>query len=329
MKADVVVDLGFGDNGKGKVCKCLTENNDYTHVIRFNGSGNAGHTIIHNNKEFITHQIPAGVFHNVKSIVGPGCVINPEKFLNEIEYLEKNGLSCRDLIKVAYNTHIITQKHIQEDDKGLNIGTTKSGNGGAYTDKMARIGIRAENVEELKSYLVDMYEELYNGDPYILFEGAQGFGLSIDWGPYYPYLTSSNCMVGAALNNGVPYTAINKVYGVAKCYATYVGAMKFQLEGDIFNKIQQVGKEFGATTGRVRQVNFLDLDMIIKASRINGVSTLILNKLDILREVDVWKLYFKNNLVDLKNEENFINFVRGNVLRYVDDVIFSISPEHI
>lgn len=330
MKTDIVVDLSFGDCGKGKVCKSLIGKNSYTHAIRFNGSGNAGHTIIHNGKKFITHQIPAGVFHGIKSIIGPGCVINPEKFLSEVEYLEANGLDCKNLVKVAYNTHVITAEHIYNDDKDLNIGTTKSGNGGAYRDKYARIGQRAESIEELNPYIIDMYEELYGDtDPYILFEGAQGFGLDIDMGPFYPYLTSSNCIVGAALNNGVPYTAINSVYGVAKCYTTYVGTMKFQPKGEIFNKIQQAGKEFGATTGRVRQVDFMDLDMIIKASRINGVSVLILNKLDILREVGVWKLYFENDLIDLNNEDSFVNFINRNVPNCITNVLFSTSPEHI
>jgi adenylosuccinate synthase len=330
MKADIVIDLSFGDTGKGKISAHLSKINLYTHVVRFNGSGNAGHTIIYNNKKFVTHQIPAGVFSNIKSIIGPGCVLHPQKFLDEIKYLEDNGLNCRDLIKVAYNTHIITDEHIQNDDKGLNIGTTKSGNGGAYKDKFARTGIRAEKIEELKPYLIDIYEEFYEKiDPYILFEGAQGFGLDIDWGPYYPYLTSSNCIVGAALNNGIPYTAINKVYGVSKVYVTYVGTKKFQPEGEVFNKIQQVGQEFGATTGRKRQVNFLDLDMTIKAVRINGVSNLIFNKLDILKEVNVWKLYHKKELIDLKDENSFINFIKETLTPFVSDVVFSSNPHTI
>jgi adenylosuccinate synthase len=329
MKADVVVDLAFGDCAKGKVCKELVERNNYSHVVRYNGSGNAGHTIFYKRKKFVTHQIPSGIFHNIKSIVGCGCVLNPDKFLKEFQYLEENGFDCNSLVKVAYNTHIITEDHVKNDDAGLNIGTTKSGNGGAYRDKAARIGIRAIDVPALSPYLINLYDEFYNGDSNILFEGAQGFGLDIDWGPFYPYLTSSNCTVGTALNNGVPYTAINKVYGVVKCYTTYVGTKKFQPEGEIFKKIQQAGNEFGATTGRVRQVDFLDLDLTIKAARINGVSVVIFNKADVLQNVGVWNLYYGGMLYQLGYEDNFVEFIREKMLPYVDEVIFSYSPYHI
>jgi len=77
MLADVVVGLSYGDEGKGKVTHHLLKTGDYTHCIRYNGGCNAGHTIYHNNKKFITHHIPAGVFFGVKSIwivTGKQCV---------------------------------------------------------------------------------------------------------------------------------------------------------------------------------------------------------------------------------------------------------------
>jgi adenylosuccinate synthase len=76
MIADVVVDLQYGDCGKGKVSHLLCEKNDYTHVIRYNGGCNAGHTIYHKGEKFVTHHIPCGVFYGVRSIIGPGCVVN-------------------------------------------------------------------------------------------------------------------------------------------------------------------------------------------------------------------------------------------------------------
>ena len=76
MKADVVVGLQAGDEAKGKVTYNLLERGSYTHCMRFNGSGNAGHTIYHKGKKFVTHQIPTGVFFGIKSIIGSGCVID-------------------------------------------------------------------------------------------------------------------------------------------------------------------------------------------------------------------------------------------------------------
>ena len=118
-----------------------------------------------------------------------------------------------------------------------------------------------------------MYDELYvqNTDAKILFEGAQGFGLDIDWGDY-PYVTSSNCISAAACMNGVSPRKIRNVWGVAKGYETYVGAKDFQPSGDIYSMIQEVGEEYGATTGRKRQVNWMNLNFLKKAININGVT---------------------------------------------------------
>ena len=90
-----------------------------------------------------------------------------------------------------------------------------------------------------KPYLTDLYEEFFwKKDVKILAEGAQGFGLDIDWGDY-PFVTSSHCTVGGALLNGIPANAVRQVWGIAKMYETYVGAKKFQpgKAEAIFNEI--------------------------------------------------------------------------------------------
>ena len=154
-----------------------------------------------------------------------------------------------------------------------------------------------------KNGLIDIYEELYsNPNVEILFEGAQGFGLDIDHGDY-PYVTSSHCTTAAALLNGVPPQAIRKVWGVAKIYETYVGAKAFQPHDSIFDALQEIGEEFGATTGRKRQCNWTDLDTLIKAVRMNGVTDLVFNKMDVLREVGEWKFYNQGKLVQLESEQ--------------------------
>jgi adenylosuccinate synthase len=335
VKADVVIDLLWGDNAKGKVThhllkrKSLFGNPHYTHCIRYNGSGNSGHTVIHNGNKYVTHLFPAGVFHGIKSVIGPGCVFNVDKFFQEMEYLESNGIKCHDTIKIAREAHIITQEHIDEDSKDTKIGTTKSGNGPCYTDKYARIGIRAEDVSVLQPYLMDVYNDLhlFPGKNVVLFEGAQGFYLDIDWGDY-PYVTSSHCSVGSAIMNGVPHSSIRDVYGVIKCYATYVGAKQFQPLGEVFTKIQEVGQEYGATTGRKRQVDWLDIHLINKAIDMNGVDMLIVNKMDVLREVGAWRV--KTGLCEhqLKDEDHFMKFMKQNV-RHGVRVIFSERADTI
>jgi adenylosuccinate synthase len=329
MQADVVVDLQYGDCGKGKVTHHLCRTQDYTHVVRYNGGCNAGHTIYHNGKRFITHHIPAGVFFGVKSIIGPGCVINPDQFFKEIKELNDGGINTDGLIFIAKNTHIITEKHKKQDSEDTTIGTTRSGNGPAYRDKYSRDGIRASTIPVLKDYMIDMYEELHSGKrTNILFEGAQGFGLDIDWGDY-PYVTSSHCTSGAALLNGVPPQAIKKVWGVAKMYETYVGAKKFEPDNEIFSLIRNLGQEYGATTGRPRQCNWMNWDLVDKAININGVTDLVFNKVDILDQVGRYKLYHKGELIKFENCEQMKDWINEAVATRFVNVYFSGDKDRI
>lgn len=335
MIADVVVDLQYGDCGKGKVAHSLCKINNYTHVIRYNGGCNAGHTIYHNGKKFITHHIPCGVFYGIKSIIGPGCVVHVETLLKEIKELEKEGIQVKKLLSIASNAHLITDFHRAEDDKDTEIGTTKRGNGPAYRDKYARKGVRAMEDPRLSPYIINMYHELYENEKFqeleILFEGAQGFGLDPDWGDY-PYVTSSHCTVGSAILNGVPPSCIRDVWGVAKIYETYVGAKDFEGPDEIFDEIRELGHEFGSTTGRPRQINWLDFDMLKMASRINGVNNLVINKVDILRILDIWCVYDGPNLYSFESEEDITIWIDSKLRTEVNEsinVFFSDDKEKI
>tara|TARA_B100001123_G_scaffold74689_1_gene84102 strand:+ start:2537 stop:3520 length:984 start_codon:yes stop_codon:yes gene_type:complete len=324
---DIVIGLQHGDEGKGKVTHHLLKKGEYTHCIRFNGSCNAGHTIYHEGKRFVTHHIPAGVFFGVKSIVGPGCVLNIDKFFEELQYLKSEGIDTENLVKVASNTHIIRQSHIDEDSREYKIGTTKSGNGPAYRDKYGRHGLRAESVEALSPFIIDIIEELYShDDPVILMEGAQGFSLDIDWGDY-PFVTSSHTGTAGAILNGIDPRSIRDVWGVAKVYETYVGNRVFQPDSPLFNDIQRVGKEVGATTGRPRQCNWLDCGQLQTAIKINGVNNLVINKMDILREIGVWGV--RNPYLVLGSEEEMMKMIHSCCPPSVTSIFYSDSPEFI
>lgn len=328
MRADVVVDLGFGDNGKGKVCAHLAKHGSYTHCMRFSGGENAGHTIYVDGQKVVTHMVPVGTLYGKKGIIGSGCVLNVKSFMAEVEGLIKYQTNLKNLIKVAYNAHIVEDSHITEENQEVKIGTTRRGIGPAYRDKYARVGRRAEDVPELKEYLVDTYEEFYKSDqePYVLFEGAQGHYLSID-SEYYPYVTSSNCGVGSVIQNGVSHKDITHVFGVIKAYDTYVGSARFQDDTDsVLADIGKLGQEFGATTGRKRQVAYLNMDRVFKAAKLNGISELIVNKMDILRELNVWKAVVNNKLEVFDNEIEFRRMIRGCIS---GPVVFSESPYQI
>jgi adenylosuccinate synthase len=185
-------------------------------------------------------------------------------------------------------------------------------------------------VPALMDYVVDLYDELHNRPhPVVLCEGAQGFGLDIDWGDY-PYVTSSHCTTAGALLNGIPATAVRKVWGVAKAYETYVGSKRFHGEGEIFDKLQEEGQEYGATTGRPRQCNWTNLNLLLKAIKINGVTDLVINKVDVLRELNQWSFRMdnKNNVeIHLQNEDSWKDYLEIYLPQL--ELHFSDNPERI
>lgn len=327
MIADVVIGAQYGDEAKGKVTHYLCKYKDYTHVLRFNGGCNAGHTIYHEGKKFITHHIPAGVFYGVKSIIGPGCVINPAQFFKEIAELKQAGIDTDNLIYVANNAHVITSEHMNEEARESKIGTTKRGNGPAYRDKYSRTGLRASDVAELSPYLIDLYEEFHGEKTVnVLCEGAQGFGLDIDWGDY-PYVTSSHCGLGGVILNGVPISWIRDIWGVGKVYETYVGTKKFEPEEEYFTKLREAGEEYGATTGRPRQCNHLDLNFLKKSIKLNSINKLVLNKVDVLREMDTWKLVNDGEVKSFPTESKMLDYIRNQLSDI--EIYFSDSKHKI
>lgn len=329
IKIDVVVDLAHGDSGKGKVSHALMAKRDYTHCLRFNGGGNAGHTIYHEGKKFVTHLVPSGVFHGIRSVIGPGCVARTSKLLEEVKYLEDN-LGKKIDVGIANNVHLVTEEHLTEDSSDTRIGTTKTGNGPAYSAKYSRKGVRASTDPLLQNYLTDMYEEFYADKPVrILAEGAQSFNLDIDWGDY-PYVTSSHCGVGGVLNNGFHHKHIRNVYGVIKAYDTYVGAKSFQPAGDVFNRIQEAGQEFGATTGRRRQVNWINWDIVKRGIRMNGVDTLIVNKGDVLDQVGSWGIVENGKTIEFATKNLFKQWLDNKTYQLdMNNIVFSEGADDL
>ena len=328
MRADIVFGLENSDEGKGKVTNELIKSGSYTHCLRYAGGANAGHTIYLNGEKVVTHSVPSGALHKVRSIIGPGCVLNERMFFEELATLEKSVPGISKFVKIANGVHITTESHLLEEHGESKIGTTKKGIGPTYRDKYARTGIRAESIPSLKEFLINIYEELHlNENIEVLCEGAQALGLDIDFGDY-PYVTSSHCGVGGVLNNGIPHTAIRNVFGVCKCYDTYVGAKLFEDYKDpALGRIGDVGQEYGATTGRRRQVNYLNLDTLRKHVAIAAPNRIYFNKLDVLETVDVWKVIENQTILDLKNKVTFMEHIKNFFLEV--EVVFSGSPYEI
>src|SRR5579862_2532855 len=122
----------------------------------------------------------------------------------------------------------------------------------------------------------------------VLFEGAQGSMLDVDHGTY-PFVTSSSATAGGACTGaGVPPTRINAVFGVSKAYATRVGSGPFptELEGDEGERIRKAGNEYGAVTGRPRRCGWFDVPLLRYTALLNGFTSLVITKLDVLDQFD-------------------------------------------
>ena len=141
--------------------------------------------------------------------------------------------------------------------------------------------------ERLKSYIVDtttLLNRAINKEKTVLFEGAQGTHLDVDFGTY-PFVTSSSSAAGGACTGtGVGPTMIDAVMGIAKAYTTRVGSGPFptELTDEVGQGLQERGREFGSTTGRARRCGWYDAVVVRHAAQVNGLTSLAVTKLDVL-----------------------------------------------
>ncbi len=339
----VVVGTQWGDEGKGKIVDLLSGHADY--VVRFQGGNNAGHTMVVDGNEIISHLVPSGIIQNKVCFIGNGVVVDPLVLLEEIDYLDSKGIDVSpDMLKVSDRAHMIMPYHKSIDQarelkKGdAKIGTTGRGIGPCYEDKATRRGIRfadlldealfAEKVTtimEEKNFYLENYFKTDTLDPaavikefmglrdrllpyisdvsvalnkgmdqgkQVLFEGAQGTHLDIEHGTY-PFVTSSSTVsANAACGSGVGPGRLDHVMGIVKAYTTRVGSGPFPTElfDEIGDRLQKKGAEFGATTGRRRRCGWLDMVMLKNAARLNGLTGLVITKLDVLDGLDEIKI---------------------------------------
>lgn len=171
MKADVLLGLQWGDEGKGKVVDVLTP--AYDLVTRFQGGPNAGHTLEFEGKKFVLRSIPSGVFQGNKvNVIGNGVVLDPALFKAEVDALEAAGHPLTERLKISKKAHLILPTHrlldaCYEAAKGAGkIGTTGKGIGPTYTDKISRNGVRVgdvlHNFEEKYKIATDKHKAILN-----------------------------------------------------------------------------------------------------------------------------------------------------------------------
>ena len=343
MTNTCVIGLQWGDEGKGKIIDILAR--DYDIIVRYQGGGNAGHTLVINDEKYVFHLIPSGILHpGKKCVIGNGIVLDPGLFLDEVAELSKRNVNVNGNLFISDRAHVVFPYHkkldlLIEKQKGdLMIGTTGRGIGPCYTDKMARNGIRIaelyhkehfkmkleKTIEEKNRLFVNLYDaepiswkEVYeeysayadkispfvcdtielmakaiSDNKRILFEGAQGTLLDVDFGTY-PYTTSSNAAAcGASSGVGISPKQIHNVLGIMKAYITRVGSGPFPTEvvGKLGDHIREKGGEFGATTGRPRRCGWFDVVAAQHSVKINDVDSAVMTKLDVLDDQETVKI---------------------------------------
>jgi adenylosuccinate synthase len=319
MKADIVIGMQWGDEGKGKIVDLIAS--EYDAIVRANGGNNAGHSISINGKNFAVHSLPSGVLQKNKvNLIGAGCVVNPRAIIKEIEKL---GTDFKGSLYISNRCPIVLDKYIEEDkEKELKKGekaivTTLKGIGPTYAALKNRetflIGDLLNIEESLNKYILsdkesitkelEEYKELLKDyicdgmdiikqQKNILIEGSQATMLDNNYGTY-PFVTSSTTIVSGLLAGcGLNHTNVRNVVGVMKAYCTRVGNGIFLTEdlGEAGEKIRTIGKEIGVSTGRPRRCGWIDLVQLKYAIQLNGINQLAIMKSDVLDTFDKIKV---------------------------------------
>jgi adenylosuccinate synthase len=209
----VIVGAQWGDEGKGKIVDLLAQQSDV--VCRYQGGPNAGHTIIVGGDTFKIRQTPSGVISGKTSVIGAGCVVDPQVFLEEIDDLAARGVDP-SVVVLSGNAHVIMPWHVAIDQASerrlgkLQIGTTRRGIGPAYADKASRLGIRVQDVLDPKILRQKIEVALAEKNVWLerVYE-VEPFELEEVWSRYAgyaerlaPFVGDTSLLVDQALRNG-------------------------------------------------------------------------------------------------------------------------------
>lgn len=314
----VVIGAQWGDEGKGKIVDFLAE--DAEDIVRFSGGANAGHTIVKGKQKFTLHLVPSGILYpDTVVVLGIGMVIDIPSLFDELNTLESQGIAWKGRVLVSDRAHVVLPRDKEEDrtlDSGRRrpIGTTGRGIGVAYARKAARDGVRVSDLvydhtfselpseeqeyfapyrERLARMACDLTDRMISHrSRRVLLEGAQGVMLDLDLGTY-PFVSSGmSAAAGAVIGSGIGPNRIDRVLGVFKAYSTRVGNGPFPSEfhperdGDLGDRIRELGNEYGSTTGRARRCGYLDLVALRYACQSNGIDGLVMTHLDIYDSLD-------------------------------------------
>lgn len=284
----LVCGLQYGDEGKGKVVAWLSKNADI--VVRAGAGPQAGH---HIDQDKHVCQLPSGVINpDARLLIGRGTVINADILLREIEEFD-----CADRVMVDPGCTLIEPEDVvREKDLVQRIGSVGTGTGYARIRRLERRARTASDDPRLEQFLGRVNMEIIDhdrGEQRIVIEGTQGYGLDLFDDRFYPYVTSQS--TGAAqicADAGIGPRYIDQVWGVAKAYTTRVAEGPFKNEWSDEKKEEYGITERGTISGRLRRVGDFDEELVSESMRVNGVTHLVLNCVDVMtrgsENVEMW-----------------------------------------
>ncbi len=285
MPATVIVGGFFGDEGKGKIIAHLALRDHPTVAARGGVGPNAGHTVEYNGKTFKLRMLPSTfIYEKCRLLIGPGVLVNPKVFLDELEMTETKSRAGVDP-----QCSIIEESHIERDrnDPHLSqvIKTTGTGIGPATEDRVKRIAKTAQQIDELKPYLVDVpsaVNQALDRNENVIIEGTQGTFISLVHGTY-PFVTSKDVTASATCADvGVGPRRVNDVIIVFKSFVTRVGAGPLNGEISEGEASTRGWSERGTVTGRQRRAAPFDFELARRGVMLNSANQIALTKFDVL-----------------------------------------------
>jgi adenylosuccinate synthase len=301
MPAVVFVGAQWGDEGKGKATDVLGSRVDY--VVKYNGGNNAGHTVVIDGEKYALHLLPSGILTpGCTPVIGNGVVIDigvlfkvSERFLGKrkigttgrgigpayADKISRVGVRIGDLFDEALLREKIEGALEQKNHLLLKVYNRRAI---GVDETVEELLIHADRLRPMVTDTALVLNEALDRGETVVFEGGQATMLDVDHGTY-PFVTSSNATAGGACTgSGVGPTRIDRVVGVAKAYITRVGEgpMPTELLDASGERLRSVGHEYGTTTGRPRRCGWYDAVVARYSSRINGLTDLVVTKLDVL-----------------------------------------------
>lgn len=302
MPCTIVVGGQYGSEGKGKIVGHLTRTEDIAAVVR-SGGPNAGHTIDWNGIKHVSRCLPSGYTNpSTKLVVSAGGLVDPKVLKEELFKLEGRGYKIRDRLFIDQCAGVVDMGMAHEEKvQGFSdaFGSTQTGTGMAQATKVLRDHRKlklARDESSLEGMVVESTAEILNGmidvGQYVIIEGTQGFGLSLNQSGHWPYATSRDTTSAAfAADCGIAPKLITRTIMVIRTYPIRVGGNSGPITEEIkWGDVHEAAgipehlrfEEMTSVTQKVRRVGQFDHELMRRAVMVNRPDFLAVHGIDYL-----------------------------------------------